>query len=300
MAVTLTPNSPSGTDLISVDRATENAVLSALNTSNPTALASLISAASVAIERYCHRTFSLQSYSEIYSGGGIPYSEIQLANYPVVEITRIATSPQGVLLITNTGTTTNQRATISTTSTGLRLVRVASGTSTTTDLAFATYPTISALATAVGLLGSGWTATVQGSFGSYPTTDLMALQGATSALSNGSGATLEMYTEDSPASGWRLDANIGYLSGRWPQGSLNIRIDYRAGFEEIPEDVQQACVQQVQDLYQAAGINSNVASAKLGPFAYTTLQKGIGLSAGVKSLLATRIDYAPIISLQGS
>lgn len=315
MAVTLTPSAPSGTDLISTDRASQNATLSALGTSNPDYLAALITAASSAIVRYCHREFALQTFTEVYSGGGLPYQEIQLSNFPVVEITRIATCPKSAILITNTDST-NQRATVATTATTLRLIRVALAVTTTSDLSFVTYPTLNTLAAAINGLGHGWSATVQSTFGLYPTADLLPLQGATSVLSTANGKNLEMYTEDltawgsagfwlspygyvSDGPGWRLDAGIGSLVGSWPQGKLNIRIDYRAGFSEIPEDVQEACVQLIQGMYQTGLINNSVASAKLGPFAYTTLARATLMSGSIKDALAPYVDHASIIMRNG-
>jgi len=313
MPITLTPSSPSGSNLISSARAGDNATLAGLS---DTVLNDLIAAASQAIERICKRNFALNSYTEVYSGGGMPYMEIQLANFPVTEVTRIATYPRPVLSITNSDSTGNQRATISTTPTSLRLFRMASGVGTTTDLLFSTYTTIAALAAAVNGLGHSWAATAISPYSLYPTTDLLPLQGAVTALAVGGGAQLEVYTEDSPAwgsagifssiwgyisdgPGWRLDGDVGYLVGSWPQGRLNIRIDYSAGFEPIPDDVQEACVQHCQDLYQSSLINNNVASAKIGPFSYTTLGRGAGLSSKVLTLLQPYIDHAKQIVRRG-
>jgi hypothetical protein len=315
MPITLTSASPSGTDLISTDRAALNDTLSALNTSSPDALAALISAASQAIERACKREFTLQAYTEVYNGEGMPYMMIHLANFPVVEITRIATSPQAVVEIKNTSSS-NQRATVATTSTGLRLVRVASAVPTTSDLAFATYTTLTTLVAAVNALSNGWSASVVSPYGAFPSADLLPLQGAATALNGGT--KLEMYTEDSPAwgssgiwtspwgyvgdgPGWRLDAGPGKLIGAWPQGLQNIRIDYRAGFEIIPAPIQEACVQHVQDLYQAGLVNGNLKSATIGPYKYeldNTARK-VSLSNKVLGLIGPYIDFGKMHGRRG-
>src|SRR5438067_7596564 len=104
-------------DLITIARATQNAALSSLNASNPTYLASLITAASDAIRRACGRDFSLTTYTEYYSGSvsSGTAGPLRLRQFPVVEITRVATSPRPALLVQNTDAVTNQRATVETT-----------------------------------------------------------------------------------------------------------------------------------------------------------------------------------------
>lgn len=290
MPVILTPSSPATGDLISNDTAIQNATLSALNASDPSYLARLISAASVAIEGYCMRSFTAQSYTEVYSGGGMPYAEIQLNNFPVLSIERIATSAQQALTINNTSAA-NQRATVATTSTGLKLVRVASGVSTTSTLAFASYLTLDLLVAAINGLGNGWSATAVTGYGSFPSADLLPIQGAGTTVQNSGGAYLELYTEENSGH-WRLSAKSGILSGEWPQGDQNIRIDYTAGFDPIPQDVQEACVQYVQDLYEGGLINSNVKSATLGPFSYTMADKVQPFTGTITTLLGRYRDYA--------
>lgn len=308
---------PSGNDLISASLAIQNATLATL--SGPV-LAHFITAASEAISGLCKRTFTLTSYTDRYSGAGQPYQEIQLGEFPVTQIDRVATSPQSVLMIQNTSTA-NQRATVATTATGLKLVRVASAVSTPSTLAFSSYPTLTLLAAAITGLGNGWLATVATPYGNYASADLLPLQGAASAMN--AGMSLELYTEDLGAwsatgfqfgfgsigdgVGWRLDADTGYLVGYFPQGRLNIRVDYTAGYADIPEDIQEACVQMCQDLYQSSLINNNVSSAKLGPFSYTLANKTGGamnggwasLSPKVAGLLRRFSDDAKLIMRRG-
>lgn len=307
MPIVLTPSAPSLGDLVSTDRATQNATLAALGTANPSNLAALITAASTAIERVCKRHFTVNSYVEVYTGAGIPYMEIQLSNFPVIEITRVATSPQTVLQVQNTNTSGNQRATIATTSSGLRVTTVASAIKTITDLPFTSYPTITQMATAISALGNGWSVQVTNPYGAYPSADFLPLQGAASAMQGG--MVLELYTEDSSmwgasgiwttpygytgnGPGWRLKDSTGILEGVWPQGRQNIRIDYSAGFDPIPSDVQEACVQHVQDLYQAGLVNSSLASEKIGPYSYETRLANFPLSPKVYGLISPYIDHA--------
>src|SRR5579884_529304 len=303
-------------DLITTARATQNAALSALNASNPSYLASLITAASDAIRRVCGRDFSQTSYSEYYSGsiGSGTVEPIRLRQFPVLEITRVASNPRPALRVQNTDGVTNQRATVETTATVLRLFRVASATPVTNDLAFTTYPTIAVLAAAVNALGAGWSATVVDNFANWPSADLKPLQGAATALFGG--RDLELYTEDlqpfltwppgdpfgdeagyQALTGWRLDDETGEVYGRFPRGQLNVRIDYSAGFATIPQPVQEACVQLVQDLYNAGLVNNTLKKATLGAgsFELKDENKTASLSGKVSLLLAPYVDHSKMI-----
>lgn len=316
MGIVLTPISSSD-DLITSDRAARLTQLAALNSSNPTYLASLITAASRQIEKYCHRHFPQTSYQEYFSGPAYPYDALMLKNYPVIEIDRIATCPVSVLLVQNTDNTTNQRATVATSSTGLNLVRVASAVKSTSTLLYSDYPTITQLAGAIAGLGNGWTTQVTNSYGSYPSADLRPLQGAATALQNG--AMLELYTEDLPnwggsfvvcdpafgwigdGPGWRLDAESGVLVGQFPAGRQNIRVDYTAGYAEIPDDLQEACAQHVLDLYNGSITNGNLSDVRLGNYRYSIDQVNRhSFSAKVQALLNPYIAHSNLQSNKGA
>lgn len=279
-------------DLIDTTRAIMSPVLAALNTSSPTYLAALISAASLEIQRYCHREFVLATYSEYYNGGIYDSAPFRVRQFPVTQITRFAGWPQAAIQIQNSDTNTNQRATVQTLTNGdVVLYRVASAVPHTDTIVAATAITIQGLANVINALGSGWQATIQsesttGSFAKWPQTDLRILQGAVTAFSGG--AWLEIFTEDfqpfvgwgggwngdgngyddgpwpGNSFGWRLDAESGEIYGHFPRGQQNIRVDYSAGFTIIPQDVQQACVDLIQYQYQESLINRTLEMAKLG------------------------------------
>ena len=300
--------------LASVDRAVMNPTLATLNGNNPDALDALLATASEQIERECHRYFALQSYTEYLNGMGQPYDLIILKQRPVTAITRLATRPVGVILIQNTDLTDNQRATVATTSTGMILTTVSSGVTSTTTLLYSSYATLSALATAIVNLGSGWTAQVTTGYSLFPSVDLKPLQGAVAA--RGTNAALEMYIEDIDAwnslscwggdeygwvgsgHGWRLDADAGMISGRFPPGVLNIRCDYTAGYavssapDSLPPQLQEACVEHAKDLYNANQIDWTLASVKLGPFSKTLNTEMPAMSVAVRKMLRPFLDPA--------
>jgi hypothetical protein len=299
-------------DLITIPRATQNPALASLNATNPAYLASLVTAASEAVRRECGREFILSAFTEYHSGGIYIREALRLRQYPVAEITRVAASPRPAMLVENVDPITNQRATFETTATALRLVTVASAVLTTTDLLYATYPTVAQLAAAVNGLGDGWSASVRNEFANWPSADFKALQGAVGALNGG--RDLEMYTEMvqpfaawplagdfddgfQSATGWRLDEHTGELFGRFPRGQLNIRIDYRAGYSTVPQAIQEACVQLTQDLYQAALVNNTLQKSTLGASSVTLKNTSTApqLSPKVQLLLAPYRDYAKAI-----
>lgn len=299
-------------DLITLSRAIQNASLASLNSANPSYLASLITAASDAVRGACHRDFSQTSYTEYYSGGIYIREPLRLRQFPVTEITRIATNPRSALRVQNVDSGTNQRATVETTTTALRLFRIAAATPVTTDLSFAAYPTLSQMAAAINALGGGWASEVIDQFGNWPSADLKPLQGAAIALFGG--RELELYTEDLDpfinwppgdpwgsdagcSCGWRLDDETGELYGRFPRGQLNIRIDYTAGFASIPPAVQEACVQLVLDLYNAGLVNSTLKKATLGngSFEVQSQTSTAVLSGKVSLLLAPYVDFSKTI-----
>jgi hypothetical protein len=302
-------------DLITLSRATQNATLATLNGTSASYLASLITAAGDAVRGACHRDFSQASYTEYYSGGIYIREPLRLRQYPVVEITRIATDPRPALLVQNVDGGTNQRATVETTTTALRLVRVASAVPTTTDLPFTTYPTIAQLSTAMNALGNGWSSQVIGAFANWPSADLKPLQGAATALQGG--RQLELYAEDPQPfvmwppgdpwgadadgaqgfCGWRLDDETGEVYGRFPRGQLNVRVDYVAGFAPIPQAVQEACLQLVLDLYNAGLVNSTLKKATLGAGSFEIKDQASAavLSNKVRLLLAPYVDFSKTI-----
>src|SRR5262249_32191377 len=162
------------------------------------------------------------SYDELYSGDGGGW--LTLRHYPLLSISRVAADPTAALTVQNTSASV-QRATVQVTATGLTLVHIASGTSTSTSLTFAGNATLSALATALTAVGPGWGATVTAGYESWASADLRALQGAQSA--KGTGAQLVIHVTD--LGDFDVDAERGMLirrGGGWARGVNNYRVVY--------------------------------------------------------------------------
>jgi hypothetical protein len=247
-------------DLITSSRAKYAINQSSFSSAENTTIDALVTAVSKAIRKFCAREFDSQSFDELHSGHGDCL--LQLPQYPILSVSRVAGSPQTVLLITNTSGA-NQRATVAVTSTGLTLVRVASGSSSTdTSITWSGNATLQAVRDAVNALGNGWSARLPDSrYALWPSADLRAIQGALNAKDLEAGLVLhvdEIYD-------FEVDASRGQLireNGGWTPGVNNYRVIYTAGYSTVPEDVQEACAQWVAALFWAT---------KENPAAYPTL-----------------------------
>jgi hypothetical protein len=314
MPILLT-NSPDGQDLITLDRALMDPTLASLNSSNASAVPPLIAAASRAIERACKRIFAAQDYTLFLSAGPRPCDWIALPNFPVLSITRLATTPRAAIAIVNTDAVDNQRATVATTATGLILTLVSMGATSTVNVNYASYPTLTALASAVSAIGSGWSATAVTAYANFPSADLRPSQGALPALNTP--ASLEIFTEELPAwagaadvwdwaggsslgCGWQLDADAGLLVGRFADpiaGPVSLRCDYRGGFETIPEDIQQAATRLAALIWEDTEHDSTLMLQTVGPFTekYFPLAAKLLTNPAVMELIAPYIDHAKTV-----
>jgi hypothetical protein len=243
-------------DLITAARAKLN-IPSATTADDPT-IDRLIGSCSRAIQRYCRRDFARTDYDELYSGNG--EGRLLLRHYPVLSVQSVRYRPVTVLKVNNSDTSTNQQARVTVSGTGLTLVRVASGAKSTSTLLFAGNATLTALATAITALGNGWTAQVVGEYGSWPSADLRSPQGALTAW--GQDAELKLHTVE--LAGYQVDERRGWLLRTipysdpellhsealvWPVGVNNLRVQYTAGYDNVPADVQEACAEWVAILF---------------------------------------------------
>ena len=276
-------------DLISLARC-EQSMQSYTAGSNDAVVTVLITAASEAIEKYCRRRFVSWSYDELYNGNGD--RRLLLRQYPIQHVKSVRYRPVTVIKIINNNTSQNQQARVWITSTGLQCWRMASGVATTEALlTWATYPTLASLAAAVTALGNGWSAQSVGDsndYGSWPSADLyvpgsygdtlegsgtLESQGALTA--RGQNAELKMHTYELAGfqwdpRGWLLRA-IPYTDPEllhpedliFPVGVNNFRVQYTAGYTTIPEAVQEACAEWVNELYQLASRDPAAKNVKL-------------------------------------
>lgn len=256
--------------LIDLERAKRN-LQSITDNSQDALLTVLIGACSDAIQKYCRREFTLRVWDELYNGNGD--RRLLLRQYPLQSVESVRYRPVTVIEVQNTDQATNQRAYVQITSTGLKLVRVASGvTINDTSITWANNLTLQAVVNAVNALGGGWMAQVvgqaDGDYGKWPAADLYVppsygdgTQSQGGLTCRGNNAELKLHTYELQgyqwdARGWLLRA-IPYTDPEllhpedliWPIGINNFRVQYTAGYSTIPEAVQEACALWVAERY---------------------------------------------------
>jgi len=290
----------------------------ALTANQQALLPQLTAAASRLIRRWCNRQFTRATYDELYTVDG-PRARLLLREYPVNAVSRIATDPTTVITIQNTDATTNQRAlaSLATTGnvdtgqavTGLTLTRVASGTTTSTTIAWTGLvpPTVQALATAIAAVGAGWTATADPQHALWPVADLRQVQGVLPALSPAQ-AELVIHTSDVPFSldertgivdlraadvedpfrsfrfGPYLSTSLGDLDVRG--GYLGVRVVYDAGLDTVPEDLQQATVEVVKAMLERLQTDTTLTSETDGAYSWQARELIGALPPWVQQVLA--------------
>lgn len=225
-------------------------------------LDTMIAAVSESIRQLSRRDFVTAEYDELYDGSGGP--ELVLRQYPIQFVSQVSSCPTTVLEVTNTSST-NQRAWAAVGKDGLTLTRVASGTRTLdTSVTWASNATITAVKTAIDALGSGWSARIpSATYASWASTDLRSQQGNLACKDTHAG--LQIHVED--LANFDVLANTGTLRRReslledyfygqddpecpgWYGGANYYRVIYTAGYDEVPEPVQQACAEWVAQAY---------------------------------------------------
>lgn len=265
------------------------------SSSDDALLQTLVTGASSYIERYCNRTFLQTTYDQLYDGTG--YRTLLLDAYPIISISRVATSPANVLTIRN-DTASVSRATVAVTSTGITLASVSSAVTTTTTLAFATYTTLATLASAINAV-SGWTATVASDYTTWASADLRAIQGVLSAKNND--AYLVLHTSE--VSGvLTVNEALGEIENRtrFVKGVKNWRVVYSAGFTQVPSDIKAACMEIVKAMYMNRRLNPNLTAESLGVWSYTRSINQLALSEITQQTLSLYRNYrVPRYRLEG-
>lgn len=297
-------------NLISRERAKYN--LPSASTSDDRTIDALIGSCSAAIQKHCRRTFALSRYDELRDGSSSDV--LMLREYPIQSVESVRYGPESVLEVQNTDTAVNQQARVAITPTGLELVRVASGTMTRdTTVTWASNATLTAVAVAVTALANGWTARVVSSdLNLYPSQDLwVSPPDASSGQSQGAKdcrgryAALQLHVNE--LSGYQWDRR-GWLyvsewawddqgwcdpGFPWEGGKGYWRVQYSAGYPEIPEDVQEACAQWVAQLHYQTTRDPRLAQESSAPSGGTATFKGYSDAQGppeiVRALLAPHV-----------
>lgn len=264
--------------------------LPSLTAAQVAALPGLISTASRLIERYCRRRFTLMAHEEVHtpSTGG----EVSLRAYPVRSIDRIYGDWVPGLSVEN-GSAAVTRATVglgitaesiedfpTPTADSLTLSWWSGGAETKASFPFADHPTVADLAVAISGLGSGWSAVAMAGYGEWASVDLWMCSPQSAKYPRA--AYVQIPSQEFSAGGF--DPGSGILTGL--RCCRQLRVRYSAGYDPIPEDLQEACALAVAAILaapeavivQGAGINRR----KLGDREIEFANAGVGLSTGVR------------------
>jgi hypothetical protein len=270
----------------------------------------LVTAASSAIEKWCRRDFYVRSYDELYNGNGD--RRLFMRAYPIQTVTSVRYRPVTVMKVINNNSN-NTQARVQITSTGITLTWTdnTAAKHTDTSTTFASYPTLAQAATQISTLSaSGWSAQAVGEtdedYGIWPTADLyippsfgdgVTSQGALSARQIF--AELKLHTYELAGfqfdpRGWLLRA-IPYTDPEllhpedliFSTGIDNFRVQYTAGYTQIPQSVQQACAMWVATWFFEAQRDPNLKSQALAGSITQTWNAGAkgGPTSEIKELL---------------
>ena len=293
-------------DLCTLTRAYQNLQGYTSGGSYDTLVATLITASSDAIAKYCRRDFYSRAYDELYSGNGD--RRLIVREYPIQSVKSVRYRPVTVLKIIN-NTASNTQARVQVTSTGLTLTWTDNtATAQTSSKTFSGNATLAAMATAINAIGSGWSAQVVGDpggdYGLWPSADLYvppSYGDGTTSQGNLTArlvyAELKLHTYELAGfqfdpRGWLLRA-IPYTDPDllhpedlvFPPGINNFRVQYTAGYTTIPESVQQACAMWVAMLFYQTQRDPQMAHFALPGSVNQSWQTGKP-TADIKELLA--------------
>jgi hypothetical protein len=253
-------------------------------TDDDSLIASLITRATSAIERYCDRTLVSTTHREFYDGSG-DY-ELYTNEYPITAISLLSAGRTDVIKVNNSSSDA-WNATVLVDSTNCTLT-IYGGTNDGSDsLTLASY-TITTLVAAIVALGKGWSASVQLSdYASWeadqliPATELRCLDSDYAYLE----------TPDEPEYDYRFEADTGriYLPTGFPAGTQNITLRYTAGYATTPADLEQITIDLVNVYYRARELDTSVKSEKLGDHSITYLDEGGGGARDIPSHIAKRL-----------
>lgn len=253
--------------------------LNETGSTNDTVLERLIEAACKRVEKYIGREIVSRDRVEWHDGN---QRTLRLRHYPINHCIYLGWGRQVVMNVSST-TSTDLGATVSVSSTdphianrGLVLVRTDSaGTVTTTTLLFSTYKTVATLVAQVNLTTGFSAETIV----DMPTKYLhrMGPADATDGTAAITGPSARNTT-------FRMDPNSGTITfpvqsfdedwdeieEEWGNHDQTVVVEYNAGYDTVPADLQQAVAEIVAAAYRARFRDANVNSESLGDYSYTS------------------------------
>lgn len=263
-------------DLITLEQAL--AQIPTAQSSDNEVIAAMISAASATVENYCRRTFTQQTFDELYTVQGVTKS-LFVRNPPITQVNQLRSGklPALYVLYRDPGNQT-QQATVQVTSSAVILTLIYNTVTTVNTFPFTSYPTFGALGAAINALGNNWQATIPNQFALWETSDLTDT-GNWSARNIT--VALLVYWWGIPY--YLVNSDLGeiYNPGGYLSAYQQYRVNYVGGFNPIPAEVQQAVATLVQQMYLSRNLDPNMSSETIDKYSYTRLAQttldGLGL-----------------------
>jgi len=261
---------------------------------NDALLEKCIDRASARMETFCGRKLKARDHAEWRDGCGV--KAIRLYQYPVQSVINVWTGNYAALVI-GSATPSDIRASIGvnqeTGTNAVVLTRTDStGSTTTTTLGLTTYPTTASLATAIGTT-AGYSCTLGKNLRSI---QLRPRAGGDTVL-----ATVTLFAADT-ASEYTYDHETGRLSideswwaywpldkGKMPDAVKSVLVEYRAGFETIPGDMEVCCLEVSAMIFRDRQRDKSLITERLGDYSYSRASQS-GEVMG-SSILAVMEEY---------
>ena len=237
-------------------------------------LEAAIDRATSRIESYLERNIRSRTYAEWRSGEGV--DTIRLYQWPVSQVTSVFSGNIAVMTI-GVRNSSFLRASIAVNQETPTPAVVATytdqaGTTTASSIPFATYPTVSDVATQINATGA-YAATV--------TKNIRAAQMRPRAGADCVLASMTLYGADTPSE-FTYDYERGRLTidrswfaywplqkGVMPNVAKSILIEYTAGYATVPDDIEQAAIEVASMLYRDRRRDGNLQSESLGDYSYS-------------------------------
>lgn len=240
----------------------------------------LINRATSAIENYCQRKFTYDTYREKYDGNGT--TDLLLNQYPIGEVKLLSVGSAAVIQIKNTSSDA-YNAHIRITADSM-VLSILGGTNDGSDTLTLTDYTLTTLVAAIVALGKGWTATLQlSTYGVWNAEELLI----------GSGLEcLDSYAyvqcPNEPKNDFEIYADEGilHLAAGFTSGHQNIIVRYVAGYSVMPNDLVQICIDLANIYYKGRKHDLSLKREKLADHDITFSEDARDLPKHIRNRLA--------------
>lgn len=222
-------------------------------------ISQLINEASAIFEALTERKIAARDYIEFQRTRG---HLVLTHQYPLIWVKRIAWGTDNAIELKITDTDLIQVQAYTTLNDALKLAYTDSdGDETVSSFSFSTYKSTDALVTAINAASIGVQAVLKTN---VPSKYILPMAGLdvreeSASIKVSYWDTINHYTMED-------HGQIGLADSQYPS---HVLIEYRAGYETIPDDITKAVIEMVKYSYQQIGANPHVTSESLGDYSYT-------------------------------